>query len=411
METTKENLNISYSILDRPDQEKKCPIVIRSRQNSEKEIVKFTSLKATKREWDKKGRYKLDAKANAKLNELRERITGSYKDLFEQGLIPTLETAWTNMKENGYSPRPQGAEVLDWIDDYIKKTKDSEGKKKGVKTLRSNLEQWNPKLKFSALSTGVLTRFVDWLNENGVANNSAYKRLRSLNVVARYASQSVEIKEDLFRYKLPYSTRNGSVPRLTYQEVMKVRETDAVGLEAIAKDVFLLACFTGLRIQDILTIREAELGEFHLEKFQDKTGQTVSVTLHKYNESLVRRYHAIGIKYTRQTLSGKLKEVLKRAKLTGNVIKRTDQGSKTIMDSKEKYKLISFHSGRRFYARLLNDMGLGMEIARDELGHSARNVTEHYAGSPDHRLRISRVREAMKKMEKTMQSIALMKVA
>jgi integrase len=91
--------------------------------------------------------------------------------------------------------------------------------------------------------------------------------------------------------------------------------------------------------------------------------------------------------------------------------KTVDRGSQTEIISVEKYKVISFHSGRRFYARLLNDLGLGMEVARDELGHSARNVTEHYAGSPDHRLRISRVRRAMHGMEKKMKAMTLMKVA
>jgi len=67
---------------------------------------------------------------------------------------------------------------------------------------------------------------------------------------------------------------------------------------------------------------------------------------------------------------------------------------------------------RRFYARLLNDLGLGNEIARDELGHSYKSVTEVYAGSQDHALRIKRVQIAMDSLEKSMKKLgALMKVA
>jgi hypothetical protein len=54
---------------------------------------------------------------------------------------------------------------------------------------------------------------------------------------------------------------------------------------------------------------------------------------------------------------------------------------------------------------------LGEEITRDEMGHSFKNVTELYAGSQDHIYRVTRVRKAMTGLEKTMQKLALMKVA
>ena len=60
----------------------------------------------------------------------------------------------------------------------------------------------------------------------------------------------------------------------------------------------------------------------------------------------------------------------------------------------------------------MNDLGLGGEIARDELGHSFKNVTELYAGSQEHALRITRVRAGMENLEKKMEELnTLMKVA
>jgi hypothetical protein len=78
---------------------------------------------------------------------------------------------------------------------------------------------------------------------------------------------------------------------------------------------------------------------------------------------------------------------------------------------KEKWEEVAFHSGRRFYSRLLNDLGLGGEIARDELGHGFKNITDLYAGSPEHTHRITRVRKAVEGMEKTLEKLGLMKVA
>lgn len=256
----------------------------------------------------------------------------------------------------------------------------------------------------------MLDRFFDHLTEKKVANNSQYKRLRALVNVAKHAGQNIP---DLMTYQIPYSTKNALKVRLNWAEVKKVMETETINdLEAIAKDVFLLACFSGLRISDILTVGQGELHEYHYERIQTKTKTTVLVTRHKYNTDLFQKFMASGIPYTRQTLSKALKDVLERSGLTKTVTKYQQVGNTFKEISVEKFKEISFHSGRRFYSRLLNDLGLGNEIARDELGHSFKNVTELYAGSQDHSARVNRVRKAMDELEQKLEELAaLMKVA
>jgi len=137
----------------------------------------------------------------------------------------------------------------------------------------------------------------------------------------------------------------------------------------------------------------------------------VWVTVHKYNEHLFKKY-INGVGYSRQNLSYGLKQVLERSGLVQNITLTQAVGHTYVEKVTPKYKAIAFHSGRRFYARLLNDLGLGNEIARDELGHSYKSVTEVYAGSQDHALRIKRVQIAMDSLEKSMKKLgALMKVA
>ena len=107
-------------------------------------------------------------------------------------------------------------------------------------------------------------------------------------------------------------------------------------------------------------------------------------------------------------LSRALKPLLERAGLTKETKRIQAVGSGFKTSTKPKYDEISFHSGRRFYARLLSDLALGQEITRDELGHSYKNVTELYAGSQEHSFRVSRVRKAMEGLEETMQQLSLM---
>ena len=82
------------------------------------------------------------------------------------------------------------------------------------------------------------------------------------------------------------------------------------GLEAVSKDVFLLACFSGLRISDLLTLNRGELHDYHYQRIQTKTKREVLVTVHKHNLDLFKKFIDNGVPYSRQKLSDSLKYVL-----------------------------------------------------------------------------------------------------
>ena len=382
----------------------RTPVYIRSKQNSGKQISFNTGVKLLGVEWNsKKNKPKF---ANDRLSKLEKDIQATYRDLMSQGFNPDLSLILRHLSD---VRKPTSRSVSAWCTDYIAGPY-SHGQKKSVKTLQSNLDSFNKALSFDDLTKTRLKDFFNFLTKKGVANNSAYKRLRALINVASHADLDIP---PLTNYELPYSTANALRPRLTWPEVKAIMNTEPINhLEQVGKDAFLLACFSGLRISDILTLHRGELHDFHYERLQTKTKQPVLVTVHKYNAELFKRYIAHGVGYTRQTLSGALKNVLERSGLTKKIIKIQAVGNLFKETVSPKFKEISFHSGRRFYARLLSDLSLGSEITRDELGHSFKNVTELYSGSQDHAYRVNRVRKAMEGLEGSMEQLdAMMRVA
>lgn len=399
----------------RTDKDGYSPVFIRSMQNCEKQIRFNTGVKLHKSQWNSK--KKEPKNKPAVLLELEGKLKSTYRDLVSQGYVPNLTDLLQHLNE---VRKPTDKGIIAWCDDYLKSDY-SEGMKKAVRTLKTNMEGFNKVMTFDRLTKPRLKNFFEHLTKEGVANNSQYKRLRALVNVANHANIDLP---HLTNYELPYSTRNALKVRLNWSEVKAIMDTRTEStLEAVAKDTFLLAAFSGLRISDILTLKQGELHDFHYERVQIKTGQPVLVTLHKYNTELFQKFMQTGIPYTRQTLSAALKDVLERSSLPKDkggqesglakeIVKLQQVGNNPKQTMIPKFKEISFHSGRRFYSRLLNDLGLGGEIARDELGHSFKNVTELYAGSQEHAYRVARVRKAMEGMEETLEQLAgLMKVA
>ena len=397
----KAEFQISYFLWKaRKDKNGLIPLYIRSKQNSDKQISYNTGIKLTADEWK---RYKKNKPAN--LMTLERSIKETYRHLVSDGHTPSLSLILANLNA---LKRPSDNSIVAWCDHYDK-SEYSEGMKKAVRTVKSNITDFNEALTFDQLTQPRLKAFFDFLTKKGVANNSQYKRHRALVNVAHHANIQCPA---LATYRLPYTKKNAIKSRLTWAEVKAVISTPTeTNLEAVAKDTFLLACFTGLRISDLLTLNLGELHDYYYERIQTKTGETVFVTVHKYNEDLFKKYIPTGISYSRQQLSKALKKVLERSGMTKEISRKQDVGYKKKETILAKFKEIAFHSGRRFYARLLNDLGLGSEIARDELGHGFKSITDLYAGSPDHMLRVARVRKAMLKAEKTLKELALMKVA
>lgn len=387
----------------RADKAGLAPVYLRSAQNSTKQISFNTGVKMHPLQWHKKRNEPKNKPA--KLLELEAKLQATYRDLADQGHEPNLQMLIERMNDRR---KPTGKNIIEWCQDYQLHPY-SEGQKKSVRTLRSNILEFNPGLRFDQLRKPHIKLFFDWLTARGVANNSQFKRLRALANVGEHANLHLP---DLSAYRLPYEAKNALKVRLNWPEVKSVMNAETkTEVERVAKDVFLIACFTGLRISDILSLNAGELHEYHYEKLQIKTKLPVLITLHAVNADLMARYHKSGVPYTRQTLSRALKAVLQRAGLEKEVTRVQAVGAGFREIKTPKYQEISFHSGRRFYARLLNDLGLGNEIAREELGHSFRSVTELYSGSPDHLQRVARVRKAISGMDKTLEELALMKVA
>lgn len=258
-----------------------APVLIRSAQNNNGRHIKYnTGVRMHPRQWNQKRNEPKNKPGT--LLELEAKLKSTYQDLFNQGYTPTLQDL---VQHKDDKRRPTGGTVVSWCDDYLQSTKYSAGMKKAVATLKTNMLEWNKSITFERLKGPQIERFFDHLTDNGVANNSQYKRYRALVNVARHANVT---NPELLNYKIPGSTVNALKVRLNWQEVKAIMNAETeTKVEEIAKDVFMLACFSGLRISDILTLNRGELHDYHYERIQTKSKKPVLVTIHKVQRGTV----------------------------------------------------------------------------------------------------------------------------
>ena len=250
------------------------------------------------------------------------------------------------------------------------------------KTFLSWIKKKYPELPFVAVSYARVSEFEQWLLGQQSERKKPLHRnyvSKMLDIMRRYCR--LAIKEGLLSVN-PFDGRKIKRKKketvwLTLEEVKLIEGLDLSGSRgriAISKDMFLFACYTGIRFGDMCTLRVKNIqwdGEgLRLKYSQQKTGSTVEIPLYTFfwgkPERLVSRY-----------LEGKQLE----DPVFGNINNKTynETLSAKIAQPLGFRKHLTSHVARHTCAMGMLNLGFSIEEVSKALGHESIQTTEIYA--------------------------------
>lgn len=411
-----------YLDKSKANQAGKCPIMVRSRHNSDKLIRKATGELCLPSEWSEKKKLPSDAHQKNVLTALENSIVSQYKALVERNPGANLQDVWSAIKGEGGSYNvPKSTKVVDWVDHYLENSPHALSYTRGVKLLSVHLKGKH-NLTFDQLTQARVDSLCKTMSDAKKSSNTILKTLKFLKQVAKMArDEGVKVATLDFKAPKNYHRKARTEIRLTFQDIKKIQalELDDENLKK-AKDLFLLQCFSGLRHVDIVKLTPSHINKNFIAVRQQKTGNEVFVTLNKYSNPIINRYLAKAESHTsllfndfkQQYYNRAIKDIAEAAGLHEKVKQIIYYGQAEEAGEFSKYKLVKSHTGRRSFARLLSHLGLDEQVIALEMGHSAVSITQHYIGSPDHLKRIKQVQSAWNKAEQVFsERKAIMKVA
>lgn len=411
-----------YLDKSKANQAGKCPIMVRSRHNSDKLIRKATGEVCLPSEWLKKSRLPKDPHQKSLLTAVENSIVSQYKILVERNPRANLRDVWNVIKgDGGAADAPKSTKIVDWVDHYLQNSPHTYGYTRGVKLLQVHL-QGKHNLTFDQLTQTRVDSLCKTMADSKKSSNTILKTLKFLKQVAKMArDEGVKVATLDFKAPKNYHRKARTEIRLTFQEIKKIQalEIEDQNLKK-AKDLFLLQCFSGLRHVDIVKLTPGHINKNFIAIRQQKTSNEVFVTLNKYSTPIINKYLSKAQSNTsllfddfkQQYYNRAIKDIAEDAGLTEKVKQVIYYGQTEEVDEFPKYKLVKSHTGRRSFARLLSHLGLDEQVIALEMGHSAISITQHYIGSPHHMKRIKQVQAAWNKAEQVFsERKALMKVA
>lgn len=167
---------------------------------------------------------------------------------------------------------------------------------------------------------------------------------------------------------------------LTQAEIDALWAAELTGIQARARDCFIVGVYCAGRFQDYSQLSEDNLVEGKLRYVQRKTGQTVIIPCSPRIREVFSRNGGRAPKITEQEVGRELKKLCKS--LGGSFLDFVEitktHGRKTIVEKHQRWELCTTHLARRSGASILYKSGVPIRVCRFLTGHTTDSMFLNY---------------------------------
>lgn len=235
------------------------------------------------------------------------------------------------------------------------------------------------KIEYESITLEFFYRFMNYLSRKGIGQNAKNKYT---GVLKAWLSEALDLgytdNVNFRRKKFGIGQKLSETVYLKEAEIMQVYGTPfaSTALDNI-KNIFILACHTGLRFSDFSTLKLEHIQEFEGERFirkeTQKTGVEVIIPLSDTVVEILKKYSTTGFPKIgcNQVFNKQLKTVCKAAGLT-------EKGRLTETPEKELWECVSAHTARRSFATNAHINGASNMLIMAITGHATEKAFLRY---------------------------------
>lgn len=283
------------------------------------------------------------------------------KDKLGLQTIQSLSTAWLSNNIFSYKPSTQKTvkQSLGVFQGFLKDA--------GLHGLERQL-----------LTPDIITGFERYLQETKKLSNSTHgrvmKHLRWFLKTLDYDVRSIAIR-----------THKKEIIALTWEELILLENVDVSFSKEKqkSKDMFLLGCYTGLRISDLKRLNETRIIDNRICMTLQKNKKEVTIPLRGEARRILERYNMAAPKISEQHLNKEIKNVCKAANIIKVVTARTNKAGLDVEAQVPKHDLITSHTASKTFITLAHArFGLDPAEIAAIVGKDLKTLLNHYFQLP-----------------------------
>ena len=345
--------------------------------------------------------------ANKKLLELRSQIEEFKRYLCDNP--SELENSWELLRKYIYKDndmqRSKKINAIHWLRDIIAndKTIKTSGEHKRGSTMETYLivlkdfqtflkENGKDTISFDDINLALIKEYETYLfnkkvkGERTTATSTVgNKCVQLIGIIKRAEPYNlIDIHEaKLDKYSKPRSRQgNENEIYLTEEEINKIHSLKLPYKEEVARDIFILQCWTGQRFSDIKSLNKGIVKETSngkvLEIVQQKKTHRVTIPLFPIALEILEKYKFNLPEISENTMLRYLKKIGFKAVLTDQHIVTEDRGGSITNTTKQHWELIGTHTARRSYISNMLKRGYDSHLLMKITGHTTEEAFKRY---------------------------------
>lgn len=353
----------------------------------------YTGQRIPLSEWSKKDRApkKHDSDVFHAIEKVKKDVQKAIKRLEAEDKPVTPFTAKqeylslvkANEKAQGESDRKAKKELVtvtklanQWLENELFRYR-----KSSQKSITESINAFTGYLKMAGLATlqrkeltqEVISGYERYLLEKKkLSDNTHGKRMKQL----RWFLKSLDF--DISKIKIRSAKRTKI--SLTLSELTKLENVEVFTVEhQKAKDLFLLGCYTGLRISDLKRLNHINTQGGFITLQLQKNDKEVKIPITAECDRILAKYNYHAPKISEQALNERIKEVCDKAGIDEKIGIDSTKAGKKITTYQPKYKVITSHvAGKTFITLAPKKWGLTPAEIASIVGKDLKTLINSY---------------------------------
>lgn len=338
------------------------------------------------------------------LNGLKTHLLKEYNELIKNSSTPTKEWILNCFDKYFNKEIITVINLNQYIDKFIKEAESGErlydhnnkvnryekGSIKNFKGFQAQFDEYQKskriKLNFEHITIDFYDEFVKYFTKKNYSVNTIGRHVKNLKSIMRCAREeglhnNIEIDRKKFKV---LKTQVDNI-YLTESELNKIKELDLTNKPQldVARDVFLIGCYTAQRFSDFSQIRPAHIktmgnGLKVIDLIQQKTGERVIIPIKPELDEILKKYAYTVPKTFEQKVNERIKDIGVIAKITEPVIIEENKGGFKVKKEVPKNELIKTHTARRTGCTLMYLAGVPTLDIMKISGHKSEREFLNY---------------------------------
>lgn len=335
------------------------------------------------------------------INDWLDKIEMAAKDFYRtsklQGITPTaasikefLENKFNlNPKPKVEIKKPIKLSLLGFIEKFIQAETSNKlpGTIKVYKTSKKHLINYatlygKTDIQFEDIDADFYDNYIQYLNGLNMAKNSVGKQIKVLKTFLNAATDRGINTNQFFKSKI-FKKPTEEVDKifLTDDEIQNIIALDLTGRGSIevTRDLFIIACYTGFRFSDFVSLRREHIDDNFIIKTTLKTKAKIIVPIHPVIRIILEKYnYELPNCISNTHANSQLKEIAEMAKINNDVEVIKTIGGKYERNVYKKWQLVCSHTGRRSFATNAYLAGVPAISIMMITGHATESVFMQY---------------------------------